>query len=101
MLFLLNQLVSVWFHLWSLVKKVVGDGEQRVCDGAVIPDDQCAVIVGNKGCISVVEGDVIKDKVVAQQGDEPDEVLEKNGVGQDGVLAEDKFEKEDQSRGED
>ncbi|PWA71789.1 hypothetical protein CTI12_AA277340 [Artemisia annua] len=76
--------------------EVVGDGEQRVCDGAVIPDDQCAVVVGNEGCISVVEGDVIKDKVVAKQGDEPDEVLEKNEVGKDGVLAEDKFE--DQGR---
>ncbi|PWA77148.1 hypothetical protein CTI12_AA227460 [Artemisia annua] len=76
--------------------EVVGDGEQRVCDGAVIPDDQCAVVVGNEGCISVVEGDVIKDKVVAKQGDEPDEVLEKNGVGQDRVLVEEKFE--DQGR---
>ncbi|PWA96744.1 hypothetical protein CTI12_AA036450 [Artemisia annua] len=69
-----------------------GDGEQRVCDVAVIPDDQCVVVVGNEGCISVVEGDVINDKVVAKQGDEPVQVLEKNGVGQDGVLAEDKFE---------
>ncbi|PWA52790.1 transposase, MuDR [Artemisia annua] len=76
--------------------EVVGDGEQRDCDVAVIPDDQCAVVVGNERCMSVVEGDVIKDKVVAKQGDEPDEVLEKNGVGQDGVLAEDKFE--DQGR---
>ncbi|PWA52915.1 transposase, MuDR [Artemisia annua] len=85
------------FSLVPLVcAEVVGDGEQRVCDGAVIPDDQCAVVVGNEGCISVVEGDVIKDKVVAKQGDEPDEVLEKNGVGQDGVHAEDKFE--DQGR---
>ncbi|PWA54404.1 hypothetical protein CTI12_AA434200 [Artemisia annua] len=75
--------------------EVVGDGEQRVCDVAVIPDDQCALVVGNEGCMSVVEGDVIKDKVVAKQGDEPDEVLEKNGVGQE-VLAEDKFE--DQGR---
>ncbi|PWA97306.1 hypothetical protein CTI12_AA030120 [Artemisia annua] len=73
--------------------EVIGDGEQRVCDGAVIPDDQCAVVAGNEGCISVVEGDVIKDKVVAKQGDEPDEVLEKNRVGQDGVLAEDKFKR--------
>ncbi|PWA42224.1 hypothetical protein CTI12_AA546870 [Artemisia annua] len=61
--------------------EVVGDGEQRVCDGVVIPDDQCAVVVGNEGCISVVEGDVIKDKVVAKQGDEPDEVLEKMELG--------------------
>ncbi|PWA56993.1 hypothetical protein CTI12_AA411040 [Artemisia annua] len=76
--------------------EVVGDGEQRICDVAVIPDDQCAVVVGNERCISVVEGDVIKDKVVAKQGDEPVQVLEKNGVGQDGVLAEDKFE--DQGR---
>ncbi|PWA44826.1 hypothetical protein CTI12_AA523050 [Artemisia annua] len=82
------------------------DGEQRVCDEAVIPDDQCAevigdddqcaVVVGDEGCISVVGGDVIKDKVVAKQGDEPHEVLEKNRVGQDGVLAEEKFE--DQGR---
>ncbi|PWA91638.1 hypothetical protein CTI12_AA023690 [Artemisia annua] len=76
--------------------EVVGDGEQRVCDVAVIPDDQCALVVGNEGCMPVVEGDVIKDKVVAKQGDEPVQVLEKNGVGQDGVLAEDKFE--DQGR---
>ncbi|PWA56307.1 hypothetical protein CTI12_AA421490 [Artemisia annua] len=80
---------------FSLVPLVVV-GEERVCDVAVIPDDQCAVVVGNEGCISVVEGDVIKDKVVAKQGDEPVQVLEKNGVGQDGVLAEDKFE--DQGR---
>ena len=66
------------------------------CDGAVIPDDQCDVVVGDEGYISVVDGDVIKDKVVAKQGDEPLQVLEKNGVGQDGVLAEDKFE--DQGR---
>ncbi|PWA45148.1 hypothetical protein CTI12_AA513730 [Artemisia annua] len=46
--------------------EVVGDGEQRVCDVAVIPDDQCALVVGNEG------------------------------FGQDGVLAEDKFE--DQGR---
>ncbi|PWA85111.1 hypothetical protein CTI12_AA153160 [Artemisia annua] len=81
------------FSLVPLVcAEVVGDGEQRVCDVAVIPDDQCALVVGNEGCMPVVEGDVIKDKVVAKQGDEPDQVLEKNGVGQDGVLAEDKFE---------
>ncbi|PWA71624.1 hypothetical protein CTI12_AA253300 [Artemisia annua] len=61
--------------------EVVGDGEQRVCDGVVISDDQCAVVVGDEGCISVVEGDVIKDKVVAKQGDEPDEVLEKMELG--------------------
>ncbi|PWA68067.1 hypothetical protein CTI12_AA312520 [Artemisia annua] len=76
--------------------KVVGDGEKRVCDGAVIPYDQCAVVVRDEGCISVVDGDVIKNKVVAKQGDEPDEVLEKNRVGQDGVLVEEKFE--DQGR---
>ncbi|PWA65324.1 hypothetical protein CTI12_AA325110 [Artemisia annua] len=72
------------------------DGEQRVRDVAVIPDDQCALVVGNEGCMPVVEGDVIKDKDVAKQGDEPVQVLEKNGVGQDGVIAEDKFE--DQGR---
>ena len=60
---------------------VVGNGEQRVSDVAVIPDDQCVVVVGNEGCISVVEGDVIKDKVVAKQGDEPLQVLEKMGLG--------------------
>jgi hypothetical protein len=60
------------------------DGEQRVRDVAVIPDDQCALVVGNEGCMPVVEGDVIKDKEVAKQGDEPVQVLEKNGVGQDG-----------------
>ncbi|PWA55119.1 hypothetical protein CTI12_AA272180 [Artemisia annua] len=38
------------------------DGEQRVRDVAVIPDDQCALVVGNEGCMPVVEGDVIKDK---------------------------------------
>ncbi|PWA59146.1 hypothetical protein CTI12_AA247130 [Artemisia annua] len=75
---------------------VVGDGEQRVCDVAVIPDDQCALVVENEGCMPVVEGDVIKDKVVTKQEDEPVQVLEKNGVGQDGVLAEDNFE--DQGR---
>jgi hypothetical protein len=59
------------------------DGEQRVCDGAVIPYDQCAIVVGDEGCILVVDGDVIKGKVVAKQGDKPDgalildEVLEK------------------------
>ncbi|PWA49281.1 hypothetical protein CTI12_AA481420 [Artemisia annua] len=37
--------------------EVVGDGEQRVCDGAVIPDDHCAVVVGDEGCISVVDCD--------------------------------------------
>ncbi|PWA71384.1 hypothetical protein CTI12_AA281070 [Artemisia annua] len=47
--------------------EVVGDSEQRVCDGAVIPDDQCVVVVGDEGCISVVDGDVITDKVVAKQ----------------------------------
>jgi hypothetical protein len=101
-------------------EQVVSDGvngEQRVCDGAVIPDDQCAevvgdgeqrvcdgvvILVGDEGCISVVDGDVIKAKVVAKQGDEPhgavipDEVLEKNGIGQHGVLTEEKFE--DQGR---
>ncbi|PWA86758.1 hypothetical protein CTI12_AA085250 [Artemisia annua] len=77
--------------------EVVGDGEQRVCDVAVIPDDQCALVVGNEGCMPVVEGDVIKDKEVAKQGDEPVQVLEKNGVGQDGVLAEDKFENQGRS----
>ncbi|PWA58579.1 hypothetical protein CTI12_AA361660 [Artemisia annua] len=71
------------------------DGEQRVRDEDVILDEQCAEVVGD-GCLSVVEGDVIKDKVVAKQGDEPVQVLEKNGVWQDGVLAEDKFE--DQGR---
>ncbi|PWA89001.1 transposase, MuDR [Artemisia annua] len=62
----------------------------------VVVDDQCALVVGSEGCMSVVERDVIKDKEVAKQGDEPVQVLEKNGVGQDGVLAEDKFE--DQGR---
>ncbi|PWA86263.1 hypothetical protein CTI12_AA142470 [Artemisia annua] len=72
------------------------DGEQRVCDGAVIPYDMCAEVVGDEGCISTVDGDAITDKVVAKQGDEPDEVLEKNGVGQDGVVVEEKFK--DQGR---
>ncbi|PWA65083.1 hypothetical protein CTI12_AA258010 [Artemisia annua] len=80
---------------FSLVPLVVV-GEERVRDVAVIPDDQCALVVGNEGCMPVVEGDVIKDKEVAKQGDEPVQVLEKNGVGQDGVIAEDKFE--DQGR---
>ena len=39
---------------------------------------------------------MIKDKEVAKQGDEPVKVLEKNGVGQDGMITEDKFE--DQGR---
>ncbi|PWA76603.1 hypothetical protein CTI12_AA234720 [Artemisia annua] len=80
---------------FSLVPLVVV-GEERVRDVAVIPDDQCALVVGNEGCMPVVEGDVIKDKEVAKQGDEPVQVLEKNGFGQDGVMAEDKFE--DQGR---
>ncbi|PWA80291.1 PDDEXK-like protein [Artemisia annua] len=62
----------------------------------VVVDDQCVLVVGNEGCMPVIEGDVIKDKEVAKQGDEPVQVLEKNGVGQDGVIAEDKFE--DQGR---
>ncbi|PWA77159.1 hypothetical protein CTI12_AA125040 [Artemisia annua] len=82
--------------------EVVGDGEQRVCDVAVIPDDQCAVVVGNEGCISVVEGDVIKDKVVAKQGDEPVQVLEKMELGKMECLQRTSLKtKEDQSRGED
>ncbi|PWA65591.1 hypothetical protein CTI12_AA334540 [Artemisia annua] len=73
------------------------DGEQIVCDGAVIPDDLCVEVVGEEGFILVVDGDVITDKVVAKQGDEPDEVLAKNGVGQDGALAEEKFEEQGRS----
>ena len=61
--------------------EVVGDGEQRVCDVAVIPDDQCAVVIGN--------GEQrVSDVAVIPHG--------KNGVGQDGVITEDKFE--DQGR---
>ncbi|PWA36674.1 hypothetical protein CTI12_AA597560 [Artemisia annua] len=74
--FLRNQLVSVWFHLWSLVKKHY----------------MYAEVVGDEGFISAINGDVITDKVVAKQGDVPDEVLAKNGVGQDRMLAEEKFE---------
>ncbi|PWA58062.1 hypothetical protein CTI12_AA367740 [Artemisia annua] len=62
----------------------------------VVVDDQCALVVGNEGCMPVVEGDVMKDKEVAKQGDMPVQVLEKNGVGQDEVFTEDKFE--DQGR---
>ncbi|PWA82807.1 hypothetical protein CTI12_AA175090 [Artemisia annua] len=82
--------------------EVVGDGEQRVCDGAVIQDNQCVVVVGEEGCISVVDGDVIKDKVVAKQGDKPDEVLEKMELGKmECVQRKSLKTKEDQSRGED
>lgn len=61
--------------------EVVGDGEQRVCDVAVIPDDQCAVVVGNGE-------ERVSDVAVIPDG--------KNGIGQDGVIIEDKFE--DQGR---
>ena len=62
------------FSLVPLVDVDGDDGEQRVRDEDVILDEQCAEVVGD-----------------AKQGDEPDEVLEKNGVRQDGALAEDKF----------
>ncbi|PWA96199.1 hypothetical protein CTI12_AA040600 [Artemisia annua] len=104
--FSLVPLVVVGEETFAILDVDGVDGEQRVCDGVVIQDDQCAevvrdddqcdIVVGDEGCISVVDGDAINDKVVAKQGDEPDEVLEKNGVGQDGVLAEKKFE--DQGR---
>ncbi|PWA76468.1 hypothetical protein CTI12_AA235150 [Artemisia annua] len=94
--FSLVPLVVVGEERFAILDVDGDDGEQRVHDVVVIPDDQCDLVVGNEGCMPVVEGDVIKDKEVAKQGDEPVQVLEKNGVGQDGVLAEDKFE--DQGR---
>ncbi|PWA51323.1 hypothetical protein CTI12_AA455980 [Artemisia annua] len=42
------------------------DGEQIVCDGAVIPNDLCAKVVGDEGFISAVDGDVFTNKVVAK-----------------------------------